>query len=180
MHTSIEKIRLVIGYLFNHLSNREIAKTVAVSRETVAKIRSHDCFRTKKYDEFTQLGNSALEAKLKINRLIQCTKKVQPDAKYYCTELEKHKGLTKTVLWEEFLKKHKVKVLVILGSAKYSKMSKKKQDISQKQIYHAGEAVQIDYSGDLVDIDLPNGQTIKVNIFVGVLPFQVYFSITPQ
>lgn len=125
MHTSIEKIRLVIGYLFNHLSNREIAKTVAVSRETVAKIKDLMIVSELRYEEFTQLSNSALEAKLKINRLFQCTKKVQPDAKYYCNELEKHKGLTKTVLWEEFLKKHKAKVLVILGSAKYSKMSRK-------------------------------------------------------
>ena len=75
MHTSIEKIRLVIGYLFNHLSNREISKTVAVSRETVAKIKDLMIVSELKYEEFTQLGNSALEAKLKINRSFQCTKK---------------------------------------------------------------------------------------------------------
>lgn len=171
MHTSIEKIRLVIGYLFNHLSNREIAKTVAVSRETVAKIKDLMIVSELRYEEFTQLSNSALEAKLKINRLFQCTKKVQPDAKYYCTELEKHKGLTKTVLWEEFLKKTQGEGVGYTRFCEILKNEQKKQDISQKQIYHAGEAVQIDYSGDLVDIDLPDGQTIKANIFVSVLPF---------
>ncbi|RBA41930.1 hypothetical protein DC346_03165 [Acinetobacter junii] len=40
MNTSIEKIRLVISYIFSHKSNREIAKIVEISRETVSKIKS--------------------------------------------------------------------------------------------------------------------------------------------
>ena len=39
MNTSIEKIRLVISYIFSHKSNREIAKIVEISRETVSKIK---------------------------------------------------------------------------------------------------------------------------------------------
>lgn len=42
-----------------------------------------------------------------------------------------------------------------------------------KQEYYPGEIVQIDYSGDLVDIDLFNGDVINANIFVGALPFLV-------
>jgi transposase len=171
MHTSIEKIRLVISYLFNHHSNREIAKIVVVSRETVAKIKALMTVSELKYEEFTQLGNSELEAKLKINRSFRCTKKIQPDTKYYCSELEKHKGLTKTVLWEEFIKETKGNGVCYTSFCNKLKDEQERKNISQIQLYHSGEVIQIDYSGDKFDIDLPNGEIIEANIFVGVLPY---------
>jgi transposase len=51
------------------------------------------------------------------------------------------------------------------------KQAQKQKDIPMKQEYYPGEIVQIDYSGDLVDIDLFNGDVINANIFVGALPF---------
>ena len=63
MNTSIEKIRIVINYLFNHLSNREIAKTVKISRETVSKIKTLLSRSELSFENFTQLSNSELEIK---------------------------------------------------------------------------------------------------------------------
>lgn len=171
MNTSIEKIRLVVSYLFNCQSNREIAKNVAVSRETVAKIKTLLSLSELTFDEFTELSNSELEEKLKIDRSIQRIKKPQPDAEKFCKELIVHKGLTKAVLWEEYRLQTEGNGVGYTRFCELIKQAQKQQDISKKQEYYSGEIIQIDYSGDIVDIDLINGDVIKANIFVGVLPF---------
>lgn len=66
MNTSIEKIRLVISYIFSHKSNREIAKIVEISRETVSKIKTLLSRSELSFENFTQLSNSELEIKLRI------------------------------------------------------------------------------------------------------------------
>ncbi|HHP4667849.1 TPA: IS21 family transposase, partial [Acinetobacter baumannii] len=85
MNTSIEKIRLVISYIFSHKSNREIAKIVEISRETVSKIKSLLILTELTYEDFTKLNNSELEQKLKINRSIKRIKKSQPDCEAICS-----------------------------------------------------------------------------------------------
>lgn len=171
MNTSIEKIRIVINYLFNHLSNREIAKTVKISRETVSKIKTLLSRSELSFENFTQLSNSELEIKLRINRFVSRPKKPQPDAELLCKELENNKGLTMTVLWEEYLNQTNGEGVGYTRFCEIIREAQKQKDIPMKQEYYPGEIVQIDYSGDLVDIDLFNGDVINANIFVGALPF---------
>ena len=64
MHTPIETIRIVLGYLFKHFSIRQIAKMVAVSRETISKIKTLMFISELKYEELMELCNSKLEEKL--------------------------------------------------------------------------------------------------------------------
>ncbi|MGO1064075.1 IS21 family transposase [Acinetobacter lwoffii] len=171
MNTSIKKIRLVVAYLFNCQSNREIARIVVVSRETVAKIKTLLSESELTYDEFTTLSNSELEVKLGITRSIKHTKKPQPNAALLCKELETHKGLTMSVLWEEYLEQTNGNGVGYTRFCEIIRKEQKNNKISQIQIYYPGETAEIDYSGDLVDIDLSNGDLLKANIFVGVLPF---------
>ncbi|WP_180027703.1 IS21 family transposase [Acinetobacter sp. YH16032] len=170
MNTSIEKIRLVISYIFSHKSNREIAKIVEISRETVSKIKSLLILTELTYEDFTKLNNSELEQKLKINRSIKRIKKSQPDCEAICSELATYKGLTKAILWEEYRLKTHGNGVGYTRFCELIKQAQKQKDIPMKQEYYPGEIVQIDYSGDLVDIDLFNGDVINANIFVGALP----------
>lgn len=171
MNTSIEKIRLVVSYLFNYQSNREISKIVAVSRETVAKIKTLLHLSGLTFDEFTELSNSELEERLKIDRSIQRIKKPQPNAEKLCKELLEHKGLTKAVLWEEYRLQTNGNGVGYTRFCELIKEEQKQKNISKKQEYYPAETIQIDYSGDLIDIELSNGDVLKVNIFVGILPF---------
>ena len=171
MNTSIEKIRIVINYLFNHLSNREIAKTVKISRETVSKIKTLLSRSELSFENFTQLSNSELEIKLRINRFVSRPKKPQPDAELLCKELENNKGLTMTVLWEEYLNQTNGEGVGYTRFCEIIREAQKSNETSQIQVYYPGGVVQIDYSGDKVTIDLPNGEILKANIFVGVLPY---------
>ena len=171
MNTSIEKIRIVINYLFNHLSNREIAKTVKISRETVSKIKTLLSRSELSFENFTQLSNSELEIKLRINRFVSRPKKPQPDAELLCKELENNKGLTMTVLWEEYLNQTNGEGVGYTRFCEIIREAQKSNETSQIQVYYPGEVVQIDYSGDKVTIDLPNGEILEANIFVGVLPY---------
>lgn len=184
MHTPIETIRIVLGYLFKHFSIRQIAKMVAVSRETISKIKTLMFISELKYEELMELCNSKLEEKLQIKRSSQRPKKIQPNVEFILKELENHKDLSLTILWEEFYKETEGKGVGYTRFCNIIRQAQKNSDISQKQVYFPGEAVQIDYSGDPVDIHLPNGEIIKANIFVGVLPFSgllfVYATPTQQ
>lgn len=171
MNTSIKKIRLVIAYLFSLKSNREIAKIVEISRETVAKIQKLLFLSKLKYEEFIKLSNSELEEKLEINRSIKRARKPQPDVELMTAELATHKGLTMTILWEEYRQKTNGDGVGYTRFCKLLNEERKQENASQKQVYYPAEIIQIDYSGDLVDIDLPNGEIIKANIFVGALPY---------
>lgn len=171
MNTSIEKIRLVISYIFSHKSNREIAKIVEISRETVSKIKTLLSRSELSFENFTQLSNSELEIKLRINRFVSRPKKPQPDAELLCKELENNKGLTMTVLWEEYLNQTNGEGVGYTRFCEIIREAQKSNETSQIQVYYPGEVVQIDYSGDKVTIDLPNGEILEANIFVGVLPY---------
>ena len=150
---------------------------IQVSRETVAKIKELLLSSELTYEDFTGLSNSELEKKLKVGRAIRRIKKAQPDAQKLCEELLKHKKLTKALLWEEYRLETNGNGVGYTRFCELIKAEQKQQEISMKQEYFPGEAIQIDYSGNIEEINLHDGGVIEANIFIGSLPYTSLFFI---
>lgn len=155
------------------MSDRAIARSVALSRDTVSRILS----RAIEVDLAWPLSTDIDDAKLEVllfpraqGRPKNCT---EPDWNYIHKEYRK-KGVTLQLLWEEYKAEH-------LDGYQYSQFCeryrqwKKSLQLSMRGEHRAGEKMFVDYAGPTVPyVDAETGEILQAQIFVAVLGASSY------
>ncbi|MGV8963432.1 MAG: IS21 family transposase [Candidatus Saccharimonadaceae bacterium] len=175
----MQKIRLIIHHLKRNQSQREIAKQLAISRNTVKTYIKRLESSGMSWHDLHKLDDSAL-AKIAypaeevatmehMPRLYEFTRRV-PDM----LEDLKRTGVTRKLLWEEYLK-------VVPNGYQYPQfcknLSNEKSFLNATMHfeYEPGDLLLIDFAGDHMGyVDKSTGEIIQCPVLVCVLPFSGY------
>lgn len=166
---AMRKVKEVLRLKFDlGLDNRQIARSLKISHSTVG-----DYLKRAERAQITwplgkDLDDDALEGKLFGKREDAADDKPKPDVEYIRRELSK-KGVTLTLLWEEYLKDNP-------GGYRYTQFCdyfrryQKSLDVSLRMPHKAGEKMFVDYAGQTMPIvDKDTGEITQAQIFVSVL-----------
>ena len=156
----------------SHLSTRQIATLLKVSRSTV----SNTCKRFKeselKLDEALALSSTDLQEQLfkptATPRSTQHPSKPLPDMARIHQELSRP-GVTRALLWEEYREAHPDGYSLTQFKEHYRRYASTLSP-AMRQIHHGGDKLFVDYSGQTVPFVCPHtGEFKRAQIFVAVL-----------
>jgi transposase len=166
---SMRKIREVLRLRAQGCSDREIARSVNVSRTTVRRIRARAAVVGLGWPLPEDLTESALEALLYPPPPIPgLHPRPLPEWKTVHAELRR-KGITLQLLWLEYKAVHPDGYQYSRFCALYHAW-KDTLDPVLRQEYRAGERIFVDYAGQTVPVvDRETGETREAQIFIGVL-----------
>ncbi len=169
----MSKIKEVLRFKYiSGLSNRQIEKITGVSRNSVANyIKSYEAGDLT-IEELLKLSDCKLEEVLhptkETSNLLVKSKIIHPDWNYIHQELKK-KGMTRTLLYEEWSKQHPNSYSYSQFNRYYVKYAKTINP-SMRQIHYSGDKLFIDFSGLTIPIvNAKTGEINKAQIFVSVL-----------
>lgn len=150
------------------LSERTIAKSVALSRSTVAKIISRSQEAGISWPLPVDMDEGKLESMLfpvPLGRPKNC---FEPDWNQVLQEL-KRKGVTLQLLWMEYKEQHQDGYQYSQFCDRY-RVWKKQLQISMRHEHRAGEKIFVDYAGPTLPVvDRDTGEVQRAQIFVAVL-----------
>jgi transposase len=172
----MSKEKQILQFLQQGYSQRRIADTLSVSRNTVAKVAKAAMEHPVSTDILDSIDEPELHQKLFPEEALVPVL-VTPDFDYIHKELLKS-GVTLKLLWEEY-------VDTCRSSGKppymYSQYCKLYQDYVDKNkltmhIRHKpGEKLMVDWDGTTLPLyDKLTGKSCKVYLFVATLPFSMY------
>lgn len=175
-------IRAVLRQIDQDLSNRAVARHLGISPTTVAKIRRlcYGCIVD--IDELLTVSDIEIRRLLGLEKAYNPHKinpvKPHPDWTYIDKEMTRP-DMTLELLWQEFKKTHPDGIGYSQFCEQYRKYKKTVRP-SKKQVYKAGDMVQVDFCGRTVPIYDEKAGKIKINtqIFVAVLPASGYIYCT--
>ena len=175
--TGMDKAREILRQHFEvGLSQREIADSVKVSLGTVsgilAKARAAGINYPVKLNN-KELGSILYPAVEKDGN----QKYAEPDMEYVHREMQK-KGVTLTLLWEEYKTEHPDGLMFTQFCTRY-RAFRKMNDVYMRKIYKAGERVMVDWAGDTMSYTDGAGEKHPVYLFVGALPASSYLYVEP-
>jgi len=147
----------------------DIARSCNVNHKTVSKYIARVNEEAITYAEIEAISDTELEKILKNKRGRKSKKTLkQPDFNSLHTELKK-KGVTRQLLWEEYIRDNPNGYQRTQFFHHYSKW-KKALNPSMRQTHKAGEKMFVDYSGQTAEItNQATGEKKEVQIFVAVL-----------
>lgn len=155
---------------FCHQSNRHIARSTGVSRESVARTlrRAKRCDLSWPLPE--KMSDTVLEELLYPKSQSVQTQVKQEGIEYETIHKErKRKGVTLALLWEEYKAKNTQGYGYSQFCEKYRTWAKE-QKVWMPQVHKAGEQMYIDYAGMTMPvIDRHTGETHEAQIFVATL-----------
>jgi len=172
----MSKEKQILQLLQHGYSQRRIADTLSVSRNTVAKVAKAAIEHPVSSDSLDSIDELELHQKLFPEEVL-IPVLVTPDFDYIHKELLKS-GVTLKLLWEEY-------VDICRSSGKppymYSQYCKLYQDYVDKNkltmhIRHKpGDKLMVDWDGTTLPLyDKLTGKSCKVYLFVATLPFSMY------
>lgn len=165
-------------------SQREIAAAVGCSNGAVAHVQRRAKDSGLGNDELLRLGEAELRSMLAKPKGPKVDAGyAQPDLPAIQEELDKHKGLTLMILWEEYAEG-------CTASGKrpymYSQFSKKYKewrnvsDISLRADHVPGDKMEVDWAGSAMEyVDMYTGEVHVVYLFVATLPYSQYTFVKP-
>lgn len=149
------------------LSNREISRSCNVSRSTVGKYIDTAQKANITYSDTAKMENRQLKEIFK-QKKSSAISKPQPDWAYVHQE-KKRKGVTLTLLWQEYKDIHPEGYQSTQFCEHYHQW-RKKLKVSLRQTYKAGEKMFVDYAGQTVPIhNRITGEITEASIFVTAL-----------
>jgi len=171
----IMDLRQVIRLKKDGISNRKIAESLKISRNTVNEyVRFFETFQLN-YEELLELDDKSIyelfpkESEIETYRFNELSSFFT----YFEKELKKP-GCTLQVLWREYINKHP-------NGYKHSQFNyhfniwREKKRTSCKLEHKSAECLFVDYTGKKLSyIDKSTGEIIGVNVFVAVLPASSY------
>ena len=170
----MRKIRQILNCMSKNMSNRKIARAVEVSPTTVGKVKKLVEDISLNINQLDKLDDLQLKEKLSINeKPVPVNKKPQPDWVYVYKELQK-RDITLELLWQEYCEAHKEESLSYSRFCALFKEYTNSLAISKRMIHKAGESIQVDFGGRNVEIYQDNGEVLKAQVFVAVLPASGY------
>lgn len=165
-----ELLRLVFT---TTLSNREIGRAVSLSHNTIDRYRrlarsqslTWETLATRSPEELDHLFNTAT------GRL---TQKQPPDWTWVHEQMQ-HRGMTRTVLWEEYRRGCPDHALAYSQFSHYYRKYLRTLHPSMRQNHPPGERAFVDFSGRRpAYVDQATGQRVDVELFVAVLGYSNY------
>jgi transposase len=171
------QIRRLLQLLISGLSERQIANTLGMSRNTVATYLKR--FKTSGYDfnQLLSLSDDTLGSVV-YNHAIESRKderygRLSPKLGHYLSEL-KRTGVTRMLLWEEYRREDP-------DGYSYQQFCEHLNTYSQirnavmPQQHKPAEVLEIDFAGKKLSyIDKTSGEVIECPVFVAVLPYSGY------
>lgn len=165
-----ELLRLV---LTTSLSDRQIGRAVSLSYNTVARYRrlarsltvTWESLAHASYDDLDRLFNQTLR------RMVP---KQHPDWVWVHEQMQ-HRGMTRTLLWEEYRRTCPDNALEYSQFTHHYRQYLRTLHPVMRQPHAPGERVFVDFSGKRPTYTDPStGQRIEVELFVGVLGYSNY------
>jgi transposase len=171
------KYREILRLLSLGLTQREIASSLGVSRNTISKVRD----RAKELSLFWPLDETFTDAKLEETLYpkdtTQTSTKRMPDYDYIRKELLRN-GVNKKLLWMEYLEECQQsgeEALMYSRFCYYIQQEEQKQRATMHIPRKPGQQIEVDWAGDpAVIIDPNTGEITQAWIFVGVLTYSQY------
>lgn len=165
---SMREIKEVLRLHESGIDKSKISSITGVSRKTVRSYLTYAHSISLKYSDVQNLSESEIYSKL-FPVSNTCDKsKPQPGWDYIHKEMQK-KGVTKLLLWQEFIEKNNCG----LGYSRfchYYREYLKTLDLSMRQTHKLGEKCFVDYAGHTINITNQfTGEIKKAQIFVCVL-----------
>ena len=158
-----------------HLSTRQIARSLNVSRSVVSKYLIRARGAQLQWPLPPDITEDKLRAILQPKRNGANTALLsEPDCAEMSVELSR-KGMTRQLLWEEYAEQHPKNHYSYSRFAVLYRAWFKKQRISMRQTHRAGEKLFVDYAGlTLKIIDSATGEERSAQVFVCVLGASSY------
>jgi len=173
----VEKAREALRQHFElGLSQREIAKALNVSLGSVSGIitKARDAGITYPIT----LNNKELGSILyPPAQNAGAGKYAEPDLEYIHREMKK-KGMTLTLLWEEYKEAHPDGFMFTQFCKRYRDF-RKQNDVYMRKVYKAGERVMVDWAGLTMSFTDKYGELHIAYIFVASLPASAYLYVEP-
>ncbi|EXE88608.1 integrase core domain protein [Acinetobacter baumannii 532279] len=174
MRLDTDKIRQTVRLLNLQYSQRETAKQVGISRNSVKVIYE----KLKQFpihnNELNLFTNLELLNYFEISRNSNYpTRKIYPNFVYIDQELKK-RDMTLELLWQEYIAQY-TKGLSYSRFCEVFRNFQKNRHSSMRQSFKSGEAFLVDFCGRRMEITSPlDGSKSYVSIFVGVLGASAY------
>ena len=169
MRIETDKIRQAVRLLNLEYSQRETAKQVSISRDSVKVIYEKLKLFPIHNSELNLFTNLELLDYFEISRVANYpTRKIYPDFEYVNQELKK-RDMTLELLWQEYIAQY-AKGLSYSRFCEVFRNFQKKRHSSMRQSFKSGEALLVDFCGRTMEITSPlDGSKSYVQVFVGVL-----------
>lgn len=171
------KYREILRLLSLRLSQRDIASSLKVSRNTVSKVRD----RAKELSLSWPLKETLTDADLAQQMFpkdtsIKSTRRM-PNFDYIRKELLRN-GVNKKLLWTEYLEECRLNgevALMYSGFCHYIQQNEQKERATMHIPRKPGQQIEVDWAGDSARIIDPHtGEIIEAWLFIGVLTYSQY------
>jgi transposase len=149
-------------------SHRETARSLSISPGAVASVVTRAGQLGLTWADVEPLSEDELDRRLYGPRLAARATREEPDPVWIHTELRRD-GVTLELLHLEYLADHPTGLRYSAFCARYRAWAKR-QRLSMRQVYKAGEKTFVDYAGQRPHlVDSVTGEVIPVELFVAVL-----------
>lgn len=166
---SLRNIKEILRLHEAGIKKQKIAAIIGITRKTVRDYLDRAQRAGLTYTDIEQMSAKEVYSRLfPISAEHSATRKEQPDWNYIHQEMKK-KGVTLTLLWEEFIQANPKGVRSSQFSYHYNQW-KKKLNLSMRQTHKFGEKCFVDYAGHTIPVvDQFTGEVKQAQIFVAVL-----------
>ena len=158
-------------------SQRAIAQSVKSSRHTIREVLETAAAKRIHWPLDPDITNKDLELLLFPDKYKAVCLYVEPNYPYIHCELAK-RGVTMTLLWEEYCSKCHAEGRTPYQSTQFSEKYRKWARVTKAtmRIQHKpGDAMEVDWAGDTIPVfDPVTGEEGKVYLFIAVLPCSCY------
>ena len=167
----MSKLRRLLQLYSQGKSKLFISKYLDLSRNTVSKYTTHFKLLNKPIEEILKLDDVALE-KLFIEQSVQPPSQKLQDLHGFFPYMDKHlkkTGVTKNMMWKEYLKKHPDGFMSSQFCEYYNRWSKRSNPVMHIN-HKAGDKMYIDYAGKTLElVDRQTGEITQMQFFVAIL-----------
>lgn len=171
------KVRAILELLNKNLSAREIAKTLSVSRNSVAYVKDAYDKSDKEWDEISAMNDDEIYSYFYPHKFTPRNRFAPVDYAYVHSELKKV-GVTETLLWEEYCAKcdkEGVKHCCFATFANGYKRYIADKNYTSHIIHKPAVTLEVDWSGPSMSYEDPDkNEMVKAYLFVATFPYSQY------
>lgn len=159
------------------ISEREIATSCGVSRNTVARVCKRATELNIQWPLEPSITDKDLQEQLFPKAKTAVSGKRLPDCEYIRKELLKN-GVTKKLLWTEYLEECRQageEPLMYSQFCYHIQQAEEKRRATMHIARKPGEQIEVDWAGDPIYIADPDtGEATRINLFIGVMSYSQY------
>ena len=171
------RVRQIIELLQKELSDKETARVLNVSRNSVARIRQMSDYKQQDYDELLAMTDDELYKMFYPEKFKPKACYTPVDYSYVHAELSKV-GVTEILLWEEYADKCRKEGLKACSYQTFARGYKKyaaDRNYTSRIEHKPGVAVEVDWSGPTMNyIDPDKKEKRTAYLFVATFPYSQY------